>query len=147
LFAVLQDVTDLFAHFCTTGFPGDQYMVTLLAQAGYQTIDVRGLSASFAAFKSDECALFGHFLKKFLAMIVPGCGGQDLAPSLLFLRRNCARMAGEITQEGFQNATNSRTTSGSRKRQKRGQDAAQPVAAEDGSHPRWPSMTTRSSAT
>jgi hypothetical protein len=61
VFAVLENVTDLFAHFCATRLAGDQDAITLLPQVGYQTLDVRGLSAAFPALKSDEFAFFGHF--------------------------------------------------------------------------------------
>ena len=87
LLAVLEDVTDLFAHFCTTRFAGDEHLITLLPQAGYQPFDVRGLSAAFPALKSNEFAFFSHFSERFSRMIVPRSrGGQDLAPSLLFLK-------------------------------------------------------------
>ena len=72
VFAVLEDVTNLFTHIRTARLSGDQNLITLLPQMGYQSLDVGGLSAAFSTLESDEFAFFDHFLEKSPMMIVPG---------------------------------------------------------------------------
>lgn len=61
LFAVLEDVTNLFAYIRAARLTGEQYRPALASQPGRQKLDMRGLAAAFPAFKRDKCARPPHF--------------------------------------------------------------------------------------
>lgn len=62
LFAVLEDVTNLFAHICPTGFAHDQNGVAGLSQSRNGALNVGRFAAAFAPFKADEFAGNGHYM-------------------------------------------------------------------------------------
>ena len=65
LLAVLKNMTNLLAHIRSTWLACDKDLVTVSPEVSHQTVDMGGLSATFAPLKSDECTFFGHFYMDF----------------------------------------------------------------------------------